>query len=254
MGQSERTADIAYGPADRQKLDIYLPKKSSRTDRRKVIVFFYGGSWRNGARANYRFVGAALAERGYVAIVTDYRLYPEVRFPEFVQDGARAVAWVQANIARYGGDPDKMYLVGHSAGAHIVMLLALDRRYLDAAGVRPGTIKGVVGIAGPYVFDPRNYKNTRPIFAPAEPPGDARPSTFANRPGPPLLLLHGRGDRTVLLGNSEELANVYRAAGGKATAKFYPRIGHYRIILAVAKPFRWIAPVVKDIAAFVGPP
>lgn len=254
MARSERTADLAYGLGRRQKLDIYRPKDATSADRRKVVIFFYGGGWRSGARRKYRFVGAALAERGYVAVVPDYRVYPEARFPTFVEDGAAAVAWVRANIARYGGDPDRLYLMGHSAGAHIAMLLALDGRYLCAAGVAPDTIKGIVGIAGPYAFDPRNYKNTRPIFATANPPGDARPVTFATRPGPTMLLLHGRGDLTVVPRHSAELAETYRAAGGKVTLKYYPAIGHYRIILAVAKPFRWIVPVVKDIAAFLGPP
>ncbi len=254
MGRSDRTSDLSYGSGDRQKLDVYLPKDAKPSDRRKVVVFFYGGSWRGGSRQKYRFVGAALAERGYVAVVPDYRVYPEVAFPAFVQDGAAAVAWVHANIARYGGDPDRIYLMGHSAGAHISMLLALDPRYLKADGVAPKIVRGIVGIAGPYAFDPTNYKNTKPIFATADPPDDARPIAFAGRPGPPMLLLHGTGDRTVLPRNSAELAETYRAAGGTAILKYYPRIGHYRIALAMAKPFRWIAPVVKDAAAFIGPP
>lgn len=254
MGRSERTAGIPYGEGPRHKLDIYLPKKATPADRRKVVIFFYGGGWRSGARGNYRFVGAALAERGYIGVIPDYRVFPEARFPAFVEDGAAAVAWVRANIARYGGGPDRIYLMGHSAGAHIAMLLTLDGRYLAAAGADPRAIKGTIGIAGPYAFDPRNYKNTKAIFAPANPPETARPASFASRSGPPLLLLHGRGDKTVAPRNSAELAAAYRAAGGEVTLEYYPAIGHYRIILAVAKPFRWIVPIVKDVAAFVGPP
>ncbi|MEO0998936.1 MAG: alpha/beta hydrolase, partial [Pseudomonadota bacterium] len=148
----ERAESIAYGPAERQRLDVYRPDE--RPDSAPVVVFFYGGGWREGRRRDYEFVGSALSRAGFVTVIPDYRLYPEVRFPTFVEDGAAALAWVAENVAAHGGDRNAVHVMGHSAGAHIAAMLALNRRYVVAAGAPCLTIAGFVELSGPYDFLP----------------------------------------------------------------------------------------------------
>ena len=248
----EHEAGIAYGSASRQKLDVYQPEAAGSS--RPVVVFFYGGSWKRGNRGSYRFVGEAFAARGYIAIVPDYRLYPEVRFPDFVEDGARAVAWVHENIRDYGGDPDRIVLAGHSAGAHIAMLLSLDRGYLDSVGVPTHAIAGVAGLAGPYAFDPLQYRTIRPIFADTANPDDARPISFARPNAPPTLLLHGEDDTLVQPVNSELLARALRAKGVNARYAPLENIGHIGIVVSLATPFQDHAPVMDWIVDFIEGP
>ena len=228
--------DIAFGDGARDRLDVYEPAKPDPDG--TVVVFFYGGSWKRGDRADYRFMGEAFASQGYVTVVPDYRLYPEVRFPAFVEDAADAVRWVHRNIALYGGNPDRIVLAGHSAGAHIAALLALDTRYLGRAGVPPSSVKGLIGLAGPYAFDPRRYRSTRPIFASAVDPFDTRPINFVRPGAPPALLLHGQGDTVVRPSNSERLATALRASGVEVSYLPRPGVGHIRILLNFAAPFR----------------
>jgi acetyl esterase/lipase len=236
--------DQSYGPQARQQLDIYVP--DGATGNTPVAVFFYGGAWERGERSHYRFAGQALASSGFIAVVPDYRLYPEVAFPSFVQDGALAVAWVRDNIAAFGGDPARIAVLGHSAGAHIAMLLALDSTFLAA-----GTLRAAVGLAGPYDFLPLSSARLQRIFSPA---GDLRlsqPITFARGDAPPLLLLHGTADETVWPRNSERLAARVTERGGRATLKLYPELGQIGIVLALASPFRDRAPVLDDCANFL---
>lgn len=247
----------AYGPHDRQRLDVMRPAGPRRSRTRAdgaqpLVVFFYGGSWKRGTRANYRFVGEALTASGYVVAIPDYGIYPEVRFPEFVEDGARAVRWVRDNAVRFGGDPDSVYLIGHSAGAHIVALLALDERYLTAAGVPLAVIKGVVGLSGPYAFHPLATRSVRPIFEHLADPNAARPITFVDGTEPPMLLLHGATDSTVDAANSRTLADRIRAVGGRVRHVEYPREGHIGLLLALAAPFQGNISVLDEINAFLG--
>ena len=244
-----REAGLSYGPAARHKLDVYRPRLADPSG--TVVVFFYGGSWRRGARADYAFAGAAFAARGYVTVVPDYRLFPEVRFPAFVEDGARALAWVRREIAAHGGNPERIVLAGHSAGAHTAALLALDRRYLEAQGVPPAAVVGTIGLAGPYNFDPSAYRTTRAVFASAPNAAETRPVTFAREGAAPMLLLHGLEDTTVLPKNSADLAQALEAAG--APARYVPleTIGHIAVLLALAKPFEGLAPVMPEAEAFL---
>lgn len=240
---------LQYGSKARQRLDVYRPVQQTKPQR--VVVFFYGGSWKRGQRAHYRFVGAALTSRGFIAVVPDYRVYPEVRFPDFVHDGALVVRWVQDNIAIPGEDPAHIYLMGHSAGAHIAALLALDDRYQMKAGFSPKTVRAMVGLAGPYAFDPLAYASIRPIFEGTEHSDDARPVTFANGSAPPMLLLHGTQDTTVSPKNSKQLADALVKENAHARYQPYSRVGHVGILLALATPFRERAPVLEDAAAFI---
>ena len=247
-------ADVAYGPEARQKLDVYRPLEENALAGRAsnlVVVFIYGGSWKNGKRGNYRFVGQNLASRGLTVVIPDYRLYPEVRFPDFVRDSALAVAWTAENLSNASGQDPGIILVGHSAGAHIAALLALDSQYLEAAGLSPDIIRGMVGLAGPYAFDPTRYHLTRPIFATADDPELTKPTTFVRSGAPPILLLHGTEDRTVRPVNSEQFAQRLSAASNQVSYKPLDGVGHAEILLSLSEPFDYLAPVTDRIVSFI---
>lgn len=253
--------DVPYGAGSRRSLDVYAPAGSpagappgaaSSAGRAPVIVFIYGGRWEDGDKATYRFVGAALAAEGYLTVVPDYRVFPAVRFPVFLQDAAAAVAWTRANVARYGGDPHRIVLMGHSAGAHIAAMLTLDRQWLAAAGLDADRdIAGMVGLAGPYDFLPLHDPDLDEIFAPAGDLRQTQPITFARGDAPPVFLAAGTDDRTVLPRNTERLAAVIRRDGGQVEERLYPGIDHVRILGAIAWPLRWLAPVLRDVTGFL---
>ncbi len=240
---------IRFGPEVRHALDVYVPKQA--TGPLPIVVFFYGGSWRVGERANYLFAAGALASRGYVAIVPDYRLFPDVRFPAFVEDGAKAVRWVLDHVADFGGDPDRLFLMGHSAGAHIAAMLTLDESYLAAEGVPVNSIRGMIALAGPYAFYPSRTASVAPIFAHLADENEARPIVFVDGDEAPMLLLHGEDDDTVFVFNTVNLSKAVRDAGGSARQIIYPGVGHLGILFALATPFRDIAPVLSDAATFI---
>ena len=231
-------------------MDVYAP--TARTAALPLVVFFYGGSWQTGARGDYRFVAASLARRGMVVVVPDYRLYPEVRFPDFVVDAARAVAAARAGARQWGGDANRLVLMGHSAGAHIAALLALDPSYLAAQGDSRDHVAGLVGLAGPYDFLPITGPTIKLIFAPANDNlALTQPIHFADRHAPPALLQVGGADTTVLPRNSVALAQAIRAAGGRVELREYARLGHIGLVTALAPLFRFRAPVLDDIVNFV---
>lgn len=131
---------------------MYVPDGARN---RPTVVFWYGGFWKNGSKEQYRFVGAALANAGYVAILPDYRLAPAVRFPEFVDDGALAVKWAREHASEMGGDPRSIFIMGHSAGGHLAAMLALDERYLKKVGGDASWIRGWISLSTPYELDLR---------------------------------------------------------------------------------------------------
>jgi acetyl esterase/lipase len=230
-------------------LDVYVPRE--RNGPLPVVIFFYGGTWREGERANYLFVAEALTSKGYVVVVPDYRLFPEVRFPAFVEDGAKAVRWAFQHAAAFGGDPERLYLMGHSSGAHTAAMLTLDERYLAAEGIAATRIRGTIALAGPHAFYPSRTASVAPIFAHLRDENPARPIVFVDGDEAPLLLLHGGDDDTVFLFNTIDLSKAVRAAGGRARHIVYPEVGHVGILLALARGFRGIAPVLDDAAAFI---
>ncbi len=248
-GSRKIASDVPYGEGDRRKLDVYVPTGvQPSAEPRPVVMFFYGGSWNSGTRKGYDFVGRALAARGFVTIIPDYRLVPDVRFPAFVEDGAAAVRWAQANAGEFGGDPDGIVLAGHSAGAYIAAMLAVDDRWLR--GDRDG-VRGVVGLAGPYDFAPFDGPVTRDAFGNWPDPAQTQPINFADAGDPPALLLTGADDDTVDPANSETLARKLREAGVAAQVKRYPDVGHVGIVTSIAKPFRGKATTLDDMGAFV---
>jgi acetyl esterase/lipase len=240
---------IAYGPKPRQALNVYMPVE--RDGPAPVVVFFYGGSWKGGNREHYRFVAQSLTARGYVTVIPDYRVYPDVTFPAFVKDGASVLRWVHDEIAEYGGDPDQIYLMGHSAGAYITAQLSLDPRYLAGVGLSREVIEGMVGFAGPYAFHPLKYKSVRAIFADHPDREDLRPINFVDDGAPPMLLIHGGDDGTVVPANSRELAEKMKEAGATARYVEIPDSGHVGLLLALAKPFRSDGGAFDIAAAFI---
>ena len=237
---------VPYGALHRQKLDIYLPKDRKP---RAVIVFFYGGGWTSGSRRLYGLLGSALTGRGFAVVVPDYRLYPRARFPDFVEDAALALKWVQDNRSRFDGAP--LFLMGHSAGAHIGSLLALDARYLRAHGIEPSIIRGFIGIAGPYTLNPAKWPIVRDIFSSADPAESARPIKLVRERAAPMLLLHGALDRVAKAQNSVHFAEALKSAGSPVELKLYPRIGHFEIIVAFVWGWRWRARILDDVDEFI---
>lgn len=239
---------LPYDAARGLTLDVYTPVNARRAP---VVVFFYGGRWTQGAIADFHFVGQALASEGFVAVLPGYRHYPQVRFPAFVEDAARAVRWTEQQIERYGGDPGKMFVMGHSSGAHLAALLALNPEFLAAAGGDRARLKGMIGLAGPYDFLPLTDPDLRDIFGPPERYELSQPITYVDGENPPLLLLHGEDDQTVRVRNTVNLAAAVRRAGGPVEAVVYPEMSHPWIVATLAAPLRGRSDVLERIGDFV---
>lgn len=246
MASARIAADVAYGEGPRRKLDVYAPKDLSNL-RRPVIVFIYGGSWASGTREGYGFAGRALAAQGFVTFIPDYRLAPEVYFPGFLQDCAAAVKWVRANAARYGGDPERIVLVGHSAGAYNAAMLALDPQWL---GADRKALRGFAGLSGPYDFLPLDGPVPVRTFGKWPRLDETQPIHYAAADAPPMLLLHGGADLTVWPKNSINLDRRLHALGASSRLIVYPGLGHEGMATALSIPFRYRAPVLKDVVDF----
>jgi acetyl esterase/lipase len=240
--------DAAYGADPRQKLDLYAPPGARDLP---LLTFFYGGSWDSGSKDLYRWAGLALASQGFVVAVPDYRLVPEVRFPDFVEDCAVAVAKAAALAPEHGADPTRLLLSGHSAGAYNAAMIALDKRYLQRAGVDPARVKAFAGLAGPYDFYPFDVKASIEAFGGVSDPRATQPINFVRPDAPPLWLAAGDKDTTVRPRNSIVLGEKERQAGGTAEVKLYPGLDHVSLVLALSKPFRDKGPVLADMAAFL---
>lgn len=242
--------DVAYGPDPRQRLDLYAPAQPPRTPV-PLLVFFYGGAWNSGRRQDYAWVGQALAAQGYVVAVVDHRLVPSVRYPAFIEDGARAVAKACELALAHGGDPDRIVLAGHSSGAYIAAMLAYGPDYLAAAGVERGRVKAFAGLSGPYDFYPFDVDASVQAFGQAPDPRMTQPVNLDLRGAPPTFLGHGSKDVTVRVRNSESLARALGAAGDQVELKIYPGLDHKDAVLALSRPFRGKAPVLDDMMRFL---
>ncbi|MBC8087805.1 MAG: alpha/beta hydrolase [Phycisphaerae bacterium] len=250
------SANLEYGSDPRQKLDVYQPRPTPDTrappNGYPVVVFFYGGSWTSGERRDYKFIGEALASNGVVTIVVDYRLYPPVRYPDFLTDCARAVAWAQREAPHYSGDAKRLYVMGHSSGAYNAAMLALDARWLTSAGVAPSALAGWIGLAGPYDFFPMTSLKAQPVFNHPDYPAGSQPVNYASKAAPRTFLGAASSDAVVNPErNTQQLAEKLRSAGVAVTLRIYPRPNHYTLIGAFARPLRSLAPVLEDVVAFV---
>lgn len=239
---------LVYDEGKNLRLDIYTPKDVQNAP---VVVFFYGGRWSTGSKDEYKFVGEALASRGFVAVLPDVRQYPAVRFPAFVDDAARSVAWLRNNASTYGGSPDKIFVMGHSSGAHIAAMLALKEEFLARAGGSRSWLRGMIGLAGPYDFLPITDPELRDLFAPPEKFEQSQPILYAEGDNPPMLLLHGEDDETVWVKNTRNLAAQIKKAGGPIETVIYPKMSHRLIVNALAKPLRGQTDVLQHVAEFV---
>ena len=249
------SAGMAYGSGPRQLLDVYRPTTAAPAGGWPVVVFFYGGSWNSGERGDYAFVGEALASRGMVALVGDYRLYPDVRYPDFLRDCAAALAWGLGHAAALGGNPKRVVVMGHSAGAYNAAMLALDARWLAPTGHTPSELAGFIGLAGPYDFLPMTNVDAQPVFFHPNYPADSQPLGFASAQSPRSFLGAAKTDSLVNpQRNTVGLATKLQAAGAPVTLKLYDRVNHVTVVAALARPLRWLAPVLDDVASFVNAP
>jgi acetyl esterase/lipase len=243
-------ADVAYGLKARQRLDVYRPASASNSS--PVIVFFYGGNWNKGDRADYAFVGRALAKRGFVVVIPDYSLYPDVRYPEILADSAAAVAWTVREIKNYGGDASRLFVMGHSAGAYNAAMVALDPALLAKAGVKPGVVRGFIGLAGPYNFLPVENVDTRPVFNFPNTPLESQPINHVSAASPPALLIAANKDDMVNPArNTGALAKKFRADGVPVREVYLDRVNHVTLVGSLATPLHKLAPTLDIVQAFV---
>lgn len=251
---TDATRNVAYGPDPRHRIDIYQPGRPDFGAARRplpVVVFFYGGSWQTGSRAEYRFLGTALARLGLIVAIADYRLYPAAHYPDFIEDAAQATAFMLRNADSYGGDPRSVFLAGHSAGAYIALMLALNPAYLAAAGSDRALLAGAIGLSGPYDFLPITGPIYRKIFGTSADLIENQPIAHVDAEAPPTLLLTGARDKLVAPANTTSLAAKLRTAGASVDTRVYPSLGHIRILLSILPPLSLLVPVSHDIRDFI---
>jgi acetyl esterase/lipase len=243
--------DIVFDAGHRLELDVYAPEHAQHAP---VVVFFYGGSWVHGERAWYRFVGTTLAAHGVVVVIPDYRKVPQVKLDGFMQDAAEAVAWAHAHAAEFGGAPDDVFVMGHSAGGQIAALLATDPQWLGAHGMRPADLAGFIGLAGCYAFVPVTAKDQDMLDAfgtTAAEQRRAEPISHLHGAEPPMLLLQGTADHEVEPSNATALDQAMQARHEEVTLKLYPGLGHEALLFALSRPMHGDAPTLNDVLAFI---
>jgi acetyl esterase/lipase len=244
--------DIAYGAHARHKLDVYKPTLIKPPNGYPMVVFFYGGSWNRGDRADYKFIGDALASRGIVTVVADYRLYPDVRYPEFLNDCAAALAYALKQLPALNADPKRVFVMGHSAGAYNAAMMAFDKHWLSAVGISSSSIAGFIGIAGPYDFLPMTNPDTQPVFFHPNYPKGSQPFEYVTGSSPRSFIGAAKVDNLVNPGkNSVRMASQLTQSGVPVTLKLYERVNHMTIAAAFAWPLRWLAPVLNDVVEFI---
>ena len=244
----KKTADIPYADGQRKKLDIYSPEKLDGPA--PVVMFIYGGSWRAGDKFEYEFAGRALAAAGFITVIADYRLWPEVKYPEFLEDNAQAMRWIQDNISLYDGDPKRFFLAGHSAGAYNAVMLGLDSSFRREYDVTM-PIRAIAGISGPYNFYPFEYDQVRDTFGPAPSAEGTQPINLVTTDAPPIFLASGTTDPIVRVQNSEALAKKLREQGIWVTEKYYPGFGHLEPVIALGSMMRFRMPILNDMVEFL---
>ena len=246
-------SDIAYGDLPRQKLDIYQPKQPIKNQQEKppVILFYYGGSWDSGNKSDYKFAAEAFSSNGFVTVIPDYRVYPEVSFPGFMADPATAAKWVKDHIQDFGGDPNRVFLMGHSAGAHIAVMLSLNEEYLAKENLKPTDFQGTIGLAGPYDFLPVKTDRLKKIFGPVDQRWKSQPIEFVTGKNQPMLLLVGLKDGTVWPRNTFNLAEKIKSKGSTVEVVQFANYGHIDMVSKLAKPLRGNGELLKPIVDFI---
>ena len=251
-GATLQVAGQPYGPGDRQKLDIWVPTGTKKTAKLPVLVFLYGGGWYSGARGDYGFAGRAFARQGFIVVIPDYRIVPEGHWPDFLHDSAAAVAWTDAHIANYGGDPDRIALSGHSAGAYNAVMLALDPQWMRGAGSDASVIRGVAALAGPYDFVPFEKGGRADVaMGDIRPIERTQPISFVRADAPPLWLGHGTADTVVRVRNSQNLAAAMHKVGGTATLRTYDGLSHNDLVMALTGPLAYKGPILAETTDFL---
>lgn len=240
--------DVAYGAGERFKLDVYAPQNPEGDA--PVVVFLYGGAWKQGSKADYPFIGHAFAARGFVTVVPDYRLVPEVQYPAFLDDNATAIKWVEDNIARYGGDKNRVFLAGHSAGAYNAVMLGMDRAYLRDAGVTI-PIRAVVGLSGPYAVYPFEFKELQDAFGNVDNPQLTQPINLPTDETVPLFLATGDVDLIVSAQNTLLMQEKLLTDNRAVEARVYESLGHMELVMALSNVWRWRTPLLDDIVSFL---
>jgi acetyl esterase/lipase len=242
--------DIGYGLDPRQRLDVYRPLTGAAGA--PLVVFFYGGSWSQGSRSDYRFVGEALASNGVVAVVADYRLSPQVGWRDILSDCAQATRWAFDNAQRLGADPRRVFLMGHSAGAYNAAMLALDAQWLRAQALRPAQLAGWIGLAGPYDFLPIGDRSTQVAFDWPRTPRESQPIEHVSARSPRTLLVAATGDTVVSTQRSTVgLSERLRAAQVPVEVRLFDKLNHATVVGALAGPLTRLAPVRQEVLAFV---
>jgi acetyl esterase/lipase len=242
--------DVRYADHERGTLDVYEPKRAAPGA--PVVVFVYGGSWDSGEKRMYRFVGKLLASRGFVTVIPDYRVYPAVKYPEFLRDNAEAVAFAKTHAAGWGADPARLFLAGHSAGAYNVAMLGVDPRWLGAVGLDPRRdVSGVIGLAGPYDFLPLRDDKLKIIFGPEDKRADTQPINHVDGAAPPMLLMAGSKDTTVDPGNTTRLAAAIQARGGTVSATIVPGKSHIGLLTSLLPSSGGHSPTLDPIITFI---
>lgn len=247
----QHQADIVYADNPRLKLDIYKPVSTTGSKKPATIIFFYGGGWEAGEKADYKFVAEAFTSQGMMVVIPDYRVFPEVVFPEFLQDAAHSLAWTKEHIAEFGGDPEQLFVAGHSAGAHIAAMLTLNPVYLQQVGMQPQQLSGLIGLAGPYDFLPLKSETLKEIFGEESQRWQSQPINFVTTQHPPTLLLVGKRDRTVLSRNSYRLADKLKQQGNWVELVEFDEYGHVAMVAKLAKPLRGEGALLTAIVRFV---
>jgi len=252
---AEVVARASTGDHPEQKVIVWgRTDEEARGEALPVAVFVHGGSWRDGDPDDYGFVGRAMVPQGFVTVLGGYRLGKAGIYPAMLEDAAAVIAWTRDNIARYGGDPDRIVLIGHSAGAYNTVTSVLDPRWLDRAGVSMDAIKGVIGLAGPYDFAPFDSESTIAAFGHVDPPEPTQPIAYfddaAQRNLPQMLLVHGEQDDTVKIRNSRALAAKLETAGSSPITLYYPDMDHSDPLIAFAAPVRARSRAFEFISGF----
>lgn len=229
-------------------LDIYSPKSTEKS-LTPVLIFFYGGRWTEGSKEQYAFIAEPFIRRGYTVVIPDYRKYPEVKHPSFVEDAASAISWTIDHIARYGGNPEKIYVSGHSSGAHIAALAITNPIYLNIHGKDRSAIKAFAGLAGPYNFIPEEA-DLKDMFGPPEKYPTMQVSTYIDGNQPPMLLLWGEKDTLVGKFNTDKVKEAAFSRGGCVKTTIYPDIDHVWIIGALSWAGKDKAPILDEMDRF----